>query len=38
VIEYGKNHTFAESAQVWNARSNTHVSFGIIDVFDPKEK
>ena len=32
VMEYGNNHTFAESAQAWNMRSDVEVSFGIIEI------
>ncbi len=35
VVEYGNNHTFAESAEVWNVRPDVKVSFGIIEIYDP---
>src|SRR3989344_4483047 len=35
VVEYGHDHTFAESAEVWNVRPDVKVSFGIIEIYDP---
>lgn len=34
VVEYGNDHTFAESAEAWNMRQDVKVSFGIIEIYD----
>jgi len=38
VVEYGHNHTFAESAEAWNARPDVKISFGVIEIRDPTLK